>query len=53
MQAGRFELTVDLTDFGTKLELPRPSADAVWDATDALTKILKGTAAAAEKTTTS
>ena len=49
--AGRVEMTMDLSDFGTKLELPNPTGTQVWDATDALTKVVKG--AAASRTTTS
>ena len=39
--SGRFEITMDLGDFGTKLDLPNPSGDDVWDATDTVTRALR------------
>lgn len=48
--AGRIEITMDLTDFGTKLDLPKPADGDIWDATDALSKTLRGVATSSAPT---
>jgi hypothetical protein len=50
--AGNYELTMDMKDFGTKLELSKPAAGDVWDATDTISQALKSAAAQQRGTTT-
>jgi hypothetical protein len=41
LPGGRMTITMNLKDFGTKLELPAPRGDDVYDATADLAKVLK------------
>lgn len=49
---GRYEMTMSFTDFGTKLDIRKPAADDVWDATDEIVNTLRSAAAAQSGTTT-
>ena len=50
--AGTYEMTMDFKDFGTRLDIPKPAAGDVWDATDPIVKALKSAAAQQGGTTT-
>jgi hypothetical protein len=50
--AGTYALTMDLKDFGTKLDIAAPAAGKVWDATDAMSQALKSAAVRGGGTTT-
>ena len=41
LPGGKMTITLDLSDFGTKLDLPKPAGGDVYDATDDLTKLLR------------
>ena len=49
---GRYEMTMNFTDFGTKLNVTPPPSTDVWDASDEITKALKAGAARQSGTTT-
>jgi hypothetical protein len=42
---GNYEMTMDFTDFGTKLDIDKPSSGDVWDATNKIADALKAGAA--------
>ena len=44
--AGRFEMTLDFTDYGTALDIREPRGDDVFDATETIVDALRGAAAA-------
>ena len=49
---GTYEMTMNFTDFGTKLDIDKPASGDVWDATDKIAEALKAAAANPGGTTT-
>jgi hypothetical protein len=49
---GRYEMTMDFTDFGTELNVDPPPSGDVWDATDEISRVLEQAASAQSGTTT-
>ena len=49
---GRYEMTMDFSDFGAPLQIRPPASGEVWDATDSITRGLKSAARQQGGTTT-